>query len=343
MDPGMGYKKGLLLAWIVVVTAVPKLHASMLFESDTPLELDLTGPLGTLVADKEKRIELPFTLAIDGHEVELKVRSRGKSRMRVCDFPALRLNFEGAETAGTPFEGQEKLKLVARCRTGDRAEQDVMEEYAAYRIFALLSEVGYRVRLVHITFSDTDGRLARGYRQSHGFLIEPLEQLALRVGGTVSEVSAVALKWMDDRQAALVYVFQYLVANTDWSFVAPDKEERCCHNIDLVDIDSKLFPVPYDFDLAGLVNASYAFPDPSLHIKRVTQRLYRGFCTQNEVLREALATVTSRQEGILNVMSGLPIDSDRARTGRINYLQKFFREASDGNRMIAKFEKECHP
>ena len=340
MVPRVGLKTGLLLVSIAL-TATSQLHASQLFEDEVPLQISLKGPMGTLVADKEKRIEMPFTLVSGDHELGLMVRSRGKSRMRACDFPPLRLNFKGAETAGTPFDGYTKLKLVARCRKGERSGQDVLEEYAAYRIFALLSDVSYRVRLVHITLDDTDDRLARDFRQSYGFLIEPLEDLALRVGGTVSDVPAVALKWLDDNQSALVYVFQYLVANTDWSFVAPADEENCCHNISLVDIDSKLYPVPYDFDLTGLVNASYAFPDHSLHIKYVTKRLYRGFCTADPVLRGALDAVTSRQEEILDVIRNLPIDADK--TDRTRYLDKFFEEASNGDRIMTKFEKSCHP
>lgn len=342
MSPGAGIKTGLLLAWVALYVT-PGLHASMLFGEDSPLDLTLTGPVKTLVADKEKRAEMPFILKVDHHEIEIMARSRGKSRMQVCDFPLLRLNFEGTETTGTPFEGQGKLKLVVRCRRGDRSEQDVLEEYAAYRIFALLTDVSYRVRLVRITFDDLDNRPVRGYRQSYGFLIEPLEQLASRVGGTEAEVPAVALSWMDDDQAALVYVFQYLVANTDWSFVAPYEEERCCHNIHLVDIDGVLFPVPYDLDLSGLVNAAYAFPDPSLHIKHVTWRLYRGFCTDTRILRGAIARVASRQEEILNVVGALPFESDRVKADRIHYLQNFFKQAGNGDKMVSKFEKRCLP
>jgi len=342
MVPGWGFKSGLLLAWIVL-NAIPQAYASALFEDDTLLEISLTGPMGQLVADKEKRIEMPFTLAIGGQELGLLVRSRGKSRMGVCDFPPLKLNFEKSDTTGTPFDGQDTLKLVHRCRKGDRSEQDVLEEYAAYRIFALLTDVGYRVRLVRMTLEDTDGRFVREYPQSYGFLIEPMEQLAARVGGKVAEIPAVALAWMDDTQAALLYVFQYLVANTDWSFVAPYEEERCCHNIGLVDIDGKLFPVPYDFDLAGLVNASYAFPDPSLHIKYVTRRLYRGFCMDGEILRGAIGAVASKRQQILELIGNLPIETDKAKADRMDYLQKFFKEAGDGDRLISKFEKSCHP
>jgi len=342
MVPFKGCISGLLLAWAALAVA-PQLHASVLFEEDAPLEISLTGPMGTLVEEKEERIEMPFTLSTGGREVGVLIRSRGKSRMRVCDFPQLRMNFDGATTAGTPFEGQDKLKMVVRCRKGDRDGQDVLEEYAAYRIFALLSDVSYRVRLVHITINDTDDRIFRGFRQGYGFLIEPLEQIASRVGGTVPEIPAVALKWLDDGQVALVYVFQYLVANTDWSFVAPDGEEFCCHNVSLVDIGRKLFAVPYDFDLTGLVNARYAYPDPSLHIKRVTQRVYRGFCTDDAVLRDAIEKVASKREAVMDVMKSLPLESGKAVADRIDYLQKFFEEAGDVDRILAKFEKGCHP
>jgi hypothetical protein len=342
MVSGPGFKIRLLCAWIAL-TAVAQLHAAALFEDDSPLQIELSGPMGTLIAGGEQDTELPFRLRVDNHQLEIQVKPRGKSRLRVCDFPPLRLNFEGANTTGTPFEGQEKLKLVVRCRKNERSAQDVLEEYAAYRIFELLSAVSYRVRLVHITYNDTDQRIDQKYRESYGFLIEPLAQVAARAGGEVSKIPAVSLQRLEARQAALVYVFQYLVGNTDWSFVAPADSEICCHNIHLIGIQDRQVVVPYDFDLTGLVNASYAFPDPSLRIKSVTSRVYRGFCTGTEVLRGAIETVTSRQAEILNVISSLPIDSDKASAGRIDYLLKFFKEAGDEDKIIAKFEKSCHP
>jgi len=333
--------KSVLLTCLLLVTPAG-LPAATLFEEDSILEVQLTGPMGKLIQDKEKRIELPFSLTIDDRQIDLKVRARGNSRMRVCDFPPLRFNFENSDTAGSPFEGQGKIKLVTRCRKTSSSKQDVLEEYAAYRIFGLLSDVSYRVRLLNITYDDTDNRIRDKYSQSHAFLIEPTKHMTSRVGGRISELPAVALSWMDDSQAALVYVFQYLVANTDWSFVSPDKDRDCCHNINLININGKQFPVPYDFDLAGLVNADYAFPDPSLRLRRVTIRRYLGFCTDTDVLREAIKTVNSSKQAILDVINGLPSLSDKEKTSRVDYLQRFFKEAQDEEKIISKFEKRCH-
>ena len=334
-------RKILLICFVAVFIA--PLHADVLFENPSSMEIELTGPMWSLVENKEDRKEWPFHLRSDAVELDLKVRARGNSRMRVCDFPPLRFNFKVADTAGTPFEGQDKLKLVTRCKKGDRYEGDVLEEYAAYRIFSLWSDVSFRVQLVHMTNIDTDGRLNKSFRDNYGFLIEPLEQMVLRVNGSLPEVPAVSLGQLDQKQAALVYVFQYLIANTDWSFVTGGNDEYCCHNIELIKIGSKLVPVPYDFDLSGIVNASYARPDPSLYIKKVVTRLYRGFCTEPEILREALNDITSRKKDVLDIISGLPMLTDKEKQKKISYLESFFRKAEDQDKMISLFEKECHP
>jgi len=40
----------------------------------------------------------------------------------------------------------------------------------------------------------------------------------------------------------------------------------------------RFFPVPYDFDLSGMVHPPYAAPDPRLFQRSATERLYRGPC-----------------------------------------------------------------
>ena len=331
-----------LLIYFVAVFVAP-LHADVLFENPSSMEIELTGPMSFLLENREDLKEWPFHLRSDGFELDLKVRARGNSRMRLCDFPPLRFNFKMADTAGTPFEGQDKLKLVTRCKKGGRYEGDVLEEYAAYRIFSLFSDVSYRVQLVHMTTFDTDGRLNKSFRNNYGFLVEPLEQMVLRVNGSLPEVPAVSLGQLDKKQAALVYVFQYLIANTDWSFVTAENDEFCCHNIELIKIGSKLVPVPYDFDLSGIVNASYARPDPSLNISRVVTRLYRGFCTDPEILHEALNDISSREKDVLDIISSLPVLTDKEKQKKISYLESFFRKAEDQDKMIHLFEKDCHP
>lgn len=316
-------------------------NASPLFEDDTVLEMALTGPLTGVIEDDEQRNERRFALLADGTEHAIKVRLRGNSRVRVCDFPPLRLNFAGSHTAQTLFAGQDKLKLVTHCRDGRSATSQVIKEYAAYRIFNLISDVSYRVRLVRIQYSDTDARSEPAAAERYGFVIESSAELAQRTNAQPASATGVSLASLAERQAARVFIFHYLIGNTDWSLVTADSDDECCHNGDLFDIDADRYLVPYDFDLSGLVNARYAKPDPSLRISRVTQRLYRGYCISDEAVAGALTEIEAKRETILAVVREAPgfAEKDRATTER--YLERFFREAQDKDKLLKKFARAC--
>ena len=99
--------------------------------------------------------------------------------------------------------------------------------------------------------------------------------------------------------------------------------------------------MPYDFDLAGLVNARYARPDSSLRIERVRQRLYRGYCTSPEVLIAAIQTVNSHKAEILAVPSEIPGLTDRDVKALGKYLNKFFAAAENEEKLLKLFERRC--
>ena len=70
-------------------------------------------------------------------------------------------------------------------KKADRYQADALEENAAYQIFSLLSDPSFPTRLIHLTYNDTDGRLPKAYRESYGFLINPLDQLISRMDGAL--------------------------------------------------------------------------------------------------------------------------------------------------------------
>ena len=335
----MSYLNRKLLPFVFL--AATHVSASPLFEDNTVIDVELVGPIGSLIKDKDDEIELPFVLNADGIEYQIQVRARGKSRLRVCDFPPLRFNFSKGAPESSVFAGQDKLKLVTHCRNKDIAQTDALQEFATYRIFNQISDIGYKVRLLRITYTDTDNRFAPKLDEHYAFLIESQSGLAARVGGEPANVTGISLKSLDADHAALVYVFQYLVGNTDWSMVMTEGDDVCCHNGDIIDIDSDRYYVPYDFDLAGLVNAKYAYPDPSLRIRKVTQRLYRGFCTERSTLQAVLAIVRARQADIMQVVTEMPGLSGKERMQSVDYLGEFFTSADNEEKMISTFEKRC--
>ncbi|MFC1720580.1 hypothetical protein ACFL00_05555 [Pseudomonadota bacterium] len=326
-----------LYALILLLLWTPPSFAAVLFEENEVIEARLTGPLDSVFEDSEQREEQLFQINVGGTDIPVKVRMRGKSRARICAFPPLRLNFTGSDTGNTVFAGQEKLKLVTHCRNGDGGDTSLLEEYATYRIFSLLSDNSFRVRLLHISYEDSGANV----KQQYGFVIEPAKQLLARTGGEWAKLPGVRLSRLDDKQEALVYVFQYLIGNTDWSLVTAEGSETCCHNVDLLELDSELYPVPYDFDLSGLVKAAYAKPDASLHIKSVRQRRYRGYCMDNEALAGAVRWIQSKQAEILQVFEELPDYPDKAKTDNVKYLKQFFDMAENEPKLIKSFAKYC--
>lgn len=314
--------------------------ASPLFESDEVLEITLEGPWSTAIEDTQDRKEHRFVLRVDGAATDVSIRVRGISRVVVCNFPPMRLDFSLSDTTDTVFSGQKKLKLVTHCKKAADFEQNVLEEYAAYRIFNVLSDVSFRTRLVRIRYVDTDASGSVGLVR-YAFFIESKSALAERHNGSLVDTRHVTKSFLDERQVSLAYIFHYLISNIDWSLVRAIDSETCCHNGLLVGIEERQFFVPYDFDRSGLVNARYAKPPPDLNLRGVTQRRYRGYCGSSEALREALRIVVRHHDDIIRVIEELPHLSPKDIESRVRYLEGFFDSAADEDKLLHRFERRC--
>jgi len=330
-----------LIAGLAMTAGVVDVDAATLFDEDEVLDVQLSGPINAMIDDSPEKEERPFLLRANGIEHQIRVRLRGNSRLRVCPFPMLRLNFPADTPAGSEFEGQDKLKLVTHCRDSSRSELDVLEEYLAYRIFNNLSDASYRVRRVRVSYIDTDDPPEANTRYHNGFIIESTDGLVHRTGGSRAELPGISRTAPYAEQAALMYIFQYLIGNTDWSNVTADGETSCCHNVDLLTIGSEIYLVPYDFDLSGIVNARYAKPDPSLRISSVRRRAYRGYCVDPEALQSSLRRIVELETEILSLPAATPGMSQRDAERAAAYLESFFDRARDEQRLLERFEARC--
>ena len=146
----------LVLFGMAAITWLPRSAApaapGTLFADDSLLQLELSGPLQALLEQREERPELDFTLRAEGREDAVSLRVRGNSRLRRGGFPPLRITFAGEDTGNSLFAGQRQVKFVSHCDLEGAERYDVREEYAAYRIFNLLTDASYRVRLLHVTW-----------------------------------------------------------------------------------------------------------------------------------------------------------------------------------------------
>ena len=311
-----------------------------LFDAEDVLSIELRGPLQTTMEDKRNPGSRKFVLTAGEREFEVSVKLRGNSRIRACRFRPLRLDFSATDTKDSIFEGQGRLKLVTHCRDSDAYEQNVLEEYAAYRIFAMLSDVALRTRLLKIRYIDTDKATSKPVVR-YGFLIESEGELAARTGGEILHVPNVNRLMLNTRQAAVTFSFQYLIGNTDWGLVTAIGDENCCHNGIMLDIGGSHYYVPYDFDQAGLVNARYAKPSPEVGTRSVRTRRYRGYCIKGMDEKAGIAAIEARKQDILELVAGLPATDGKLLKSRMDYLQEYFDASRNPGDLAADFRSRC--
>ncbi len=331
----------LLLIGFTSLPVVPvAAEEAPLFASDAPLDVTLTGPMRSLLRASDAT-EFDFALTVTGVKVPVKLRQRGNFRREQCNVPPIRLNFRKSDT-GTPFAGQDKLKLVNPCTTGDTDEQNLLDEYALYRIANLvMPQASFRVRLLRVTWEDTEGRIRWGTR--HAFVIEDVDALAARLGGRHVEPERVYKHELEPHHSVRVALFNYLIGNTDFSMLAGSNGGPCCHNgkaIRLGEGDGQTLVVPYDFDMAGAVDARYALPSEKLPIRSVRQRLYRGFCVPEDVLAAALQDFLALREPILGVFRSTPGMTERSVRRNERYAESFFDEIARPD-AVRRFMKAC--
>lgn len=326
-----------LLAWL---QAGAQTHSAgdPLFADDSTLEVTITAPFATLVRERPTEEYIPGTFQYadeNGEAVthDVGLRTRGHFRYQTCGFPPLRVNFKKGAVRGTLFDGQDKLKMVVPCETQARYEQYVLREYLAYRVFNLLTDTSFRVRLLRVRFVDSEGK--RKDLERYAYFIEHKKRLAKRLGIPILNIEEVETEQLDGEYLNLTSIFQYFVANTDFSPIAGPPDSNCCHNYVLFQPKegALVTAVPYDFDQAGFVDAPYASPDSRMRIRRVTQRAYRGRCAFNDNVAGSIDAFTTMREPIYEMIASQEGASDRVKKTLKKFVDKFYAVVEDPGRV----------
>jgi hypothetical protein len=332
---------GFLLSGVLPMFSQGK--TTVLFSSDEVLEMILTMPTRDVLRDiGDEREEHPATvsyLSSSGEMVQIPVdvRTRGHFRRDPvnCDFPPLRLDFDKDSLSGTLFEGQNKIKLVTHCRSrGKKYNQGVLKEYLAYRLYNLFTDESYKVRLVNVIYTDSEGR--KDSLSRTGFFIEPTELLAERTGGEVFELANVSQDHCDLEKCNVMAVFQYMIGNTDWS--VPGR-----HNIDMLKYSDMSPPVtvPYDFDWCGLVNAPYAKPNEILGLDDVKTRLFRGTCRTDVEFQKTFDLFIQKKDEVYQTISSVPGMEDKEIDKTRKYMDQFYKIIENPRMAKNEFHNKC--
>jgi len=309
-----------------------KARPDKLFSSDDTLTVTLSGPWHEIQREKDVQTPYPGKLEFrngQGERVSLDVtvERRGITRQRVCDFPPIRLRFDKKEVKGTIFHGQDSLKLVTHCENAKKYEQYYVLEMLAYRMYNLITDFSFRVRPLNVTYVDSGN--GEKDEDRFGFLIEDDSDVAKRHDLKKIHISSVHLSQLQPRETSEMSLFQYMISNVDWSALqGPD--DSCCHNTKLIGPEplhrgDKVYPIPYDFDASGLVDAHYAAPAAGLPVDTVTKRLYRGYCVFNDELEATREVYLAQENAIFALIDNEDRLYSKTKARSTKYLGKFFK------------------
>ena len=287
------------------------------------LQITLTADFSYLLENKYdenyQQAFLSYSKNDGNQQLEVKVRARGKFRRKTCDFPPLKLKFKKGALKDLGIRTNHKsLKLVTHCMDAPDAEQNLIKEYLAYQMFNTLTDQSFRVKLIEVTYQDAKGVEEPVKRM--GFLIENTNEMAERLGGEECEQCYnTQLSQLDVRYCHLLTMFQYMIGNTDWN-------PQMMHNVKVVNLPTQDKPVlvPYDFDFSGLVNASYARPNPDYKQTDIRQRIYMHKVEDFNEVKPIIRFFKVKEKEILQLVKDNDYLTKKNKRDTMQFLRSFF-------------------
>ncbi len=319
-------------------------NKSSLFDYNEPINMEIQVNEKALLKDVKEKPQNHHALikyhdSIDGlKEFGFKISARGHFRKDPanCNLPPLKLKIpKNVTNSNGLFSGQDKLKMVVPCNPNSEKHQECLYlEYLVYQTYELVTSASYKTRLVNITLIDSLNLKQK--RSFTGFFVEEDDQLASRNDGKILKFKRYHPGNVNREHMTLMSVFQYMIGNTDWSVDAS-------HNIELLFIQDNAVPlvVPYDFDWAGIVNASYAVPAEVLNIKSVRQRVFRGFERSIDEYTPVIKLFNDRKEEIYKLYSNCSYLTEKTKIATFKYLDDFYEIINNPKSVEREFVKNC--
>jgi hypothetical protein len=312
------------------------------FDSDEPLKITLKYDITSFIKNKTKAEYMDAELIVYNKNVapvtkNIRIMARGNFRKGQCYFPPLFLNFKTDTIERTELQGVNKIKVVTHCTTGKNNDLIVLKEYLAYKLYNILTEKSFRVRLLDITYIDT-GKKQHQY-QEMGFVIEPVALVAKRNNCVLIEPTVVRGENLVEEDADRSSLFQYMISNTDWRFKGGHNTK---YMKSLTDITSKVIAVPYDFDFSALVDASYAFPQSWSTSTSLFQRDYMGYCRNNdEEYLKNIRYFAQHEEKIMKTIASFSYLPEGEIKDASKFIGEFFESIKKEKSFVNNIKNQC--
>ena len=329
-----------LVVWVFALQT--SAQSEELFGKDEVITLTLSGNISELLKDRTGDPQY-FDAVLsyqdtDNMIVSIPIRAKTRGNFRrakgTCSYPPLLLHFDRNKSQNTLFSDQDKLKLVMPCQ----GDEYVIREYLVYKIYNLVTPLSFRARLVKIILDDPKLK-SHSNRAFYGLLLEEEEQMAKRNNMVSIDRMHVRPELTQTDAFLNMAVFEYLIGNTDWSV-------QYRQNVKLIATDTltRPFPVPYDFDHAGIVHAPYAKPAAELKMSSIRQRRFRGFCINNmDYYEGVLAHYESLKDSIYSLYTSSILLEKGYVKSTVRYLDEFYTIIHNPKKLKEEFQYPCLP
>jgi len=322
--------------------------AQVLFRNTAPVAITLTTNLRDIVRERDSTALRWFGAEMAWSDeganakpralpVELRARGHFRRQARNCAFPPLFLRAGKEAREGTILQGNPRLKVVTPCRpNAPEYQQYILLEYMMYQTYAILHPIHHRARLATITYKDSTDRVKP--ITVTAFLLETEEEVADQHKLTALDQTGALFADFEPGSLNRVSLWEFYIGNTDWSVAA-------LHNIELFRNEAgTYYPVAYDFDWSGAVNARYAFPNPMLGIKTVRQRLHRGPCRSATEWAPTIAHYKEKRAAIDSLWAAsVPGLEDKRRDDTKAFLDELWPILDDPKKFDRAVVKACQP
>jgi len=312
-----------------------------LFQNHDRLNITLTFDLDSLINDVgEERGWHKGTISWERSDgvkkiMPIKAKTRGNFRRnpKNCSFPPLLLRSKKEDRRGTRFSKYKDLDLVTHCQDEEEFGIYVLKEYLVYRLYNLITDYSYKVKLLQVNYQNKDGESLGTY---HGFFIEENDELKDRI--PARDIKTANSKVNQDKFTPSIQLslFQYMIGNTDWN--VPYE-----HNIKLLEHEVTLdtLMVPYDFDHSGFVNSSYASAYRTYQLESPRERYYVGECYSVSEVWNVAKGILDRKKEIRDLIDDFPYLPRSERKDLLNFINPFLVELNDVDILEQKILSSC--
>lgn len=265
---------------------------------------------------------LMFKVRGEWKKMEIGIRARGNFRRATCYYPPIKVDLKKKKAKETIFEGQKKLKLVLPCLNESDKNDNILKELMVYKLFELVTPYHFKTRRLTIEFTDLNKKNPTVER-INGFFIEDDKKVAKRVDGKVFERYIHPMA-MDSDASIRNALFQYMIGNTDFSTAYQ-------HNGKLLYVGKKIIPLPYDFDMSGFINPSYAVINQTLGINNIRDRKYRGFKRDEDDFQKVREVFIAQKQAMYDLMKSYEVDFENPKEFKeaYSYIESFFEIIED--------------